>query len=213
MKFYFGIPFLILSFFVLTILTNCRSTKSFSCVFQNPLDYAYDSLLVPDTFAIRKIKTYTKFIDSLSENDEDQKFIIKTIEEGTITQGIVKTSIVGHNNHTDTARKIKNGGFGKYTIGNLKGDTLYKVLYHDNINKNFYESYYFKDNKLIYSKIDYQEDGIGKTFYFKEEYYKDGKVLVVNESTVKIDIEFRQRVTFDFIKKGNAYYTEFLSHR
>jgi hypothetical protein len=172
--------------------------------------FASNSLLAQvDTTAISKIKAYTKYIDSLSDNDEGQKFVIKSIAEGKIKREIVSTSIVGHSNRIDTIRKEKNGGFGRYTTANLKGDTVYKILYHDNVDKNFYESYYYKDNKLIYSKIDYQEDGIGQTFYYREEYYKDNEILYVNESPKSIDTIFRRRVTFDLRKKGSDYIEKF----
>ena len=143
-----------------------------------------------DTVTISKINAFTKHIDSLSDNGEGQNLIVKSIAEGKITQQIVSTSIVGHNNKIDTTQTTKNGGFGRYTIHNIKGDTVYKISYHDNINKNFYETYYYQDNKLVYAKIDYQEDGIGQTFYYREEYYKDNTVLFVNESTKPIGIIF-----------------------
>jgi len=172
--------------------------------------FASNSLLAQvDTVTVSKIKAITKYIDSLSDNDEGQRFVIKSIAEGRITQEIVSTSIVGHSNKIDTIRKTKNGGFGKYTTENIKGDTVYKILYHDNIDKNFYESYYYKDNKLIYSKIDYQEDGIRQTFYYREEYYKDNEILFVNKSSNLIDTVYRQRVTFDLRKKGNDYFEKF----
>jgi len=166
-----------------------------------------------DTNAVSKINAFTKYIDSLSDNDEGQKFIVKSIAEGRITQEIVSTSIVGHNNKVDTIRKTKNGGFGRYTTQNIKGDTVYKILYHDNIDKNFYESYYYKNNRLVYSKIDYQEDGIGQTFYYREEYYKDNEILFVNESSKSIDTVFSQRVTFDLRKKGKDYFEKFQADR
>ena len=172
--------------------------------------FASSSLLAQvDIVAVSKIKAFTKYIDSLSDNDEGQKYVVKSIAEGRITKETVSTSIVGHNNKVDTIRKTKNGGFGKYTTENIKGDTVYKILYHDNIDKNFYESHYYKDNKLVYSKIDYQEDGIGQTFYYKEEYYKDDKILLTNESSKSIDTVFRQRVTFDLRKKGYEFLAEF----
>lgn len=172
--------------------------------------YAGNSLLAQvDTVAILKIKGYTKYIDSLSDNDERQLFVIKSIAEGEIIQNIVSTSIDEHTKRIDTIRKTKYGGFGRYTTGNIKGDTVYKILYHDNIEKNFYEIYYYKNNKLIYAKIDYKEDGIGQTFYYREEYYEDDDILFVNESRKPIDLIFRQRVRFDLRKKGKEYLEEF----
>ncbi len=172
--------------------------------------FASNSLFAQvDTITISKIDAYTKYIDSLSANDERQNFVIQHKAEGRISEETVSTSIVGHSNKIDTTRKTKNGGFGKYTIHNVKGDTVYKILYHDNIDKNFYESFYYKDNNLVYSKIDYQENGIGQTFYYREEYYKDNKILFVNESPKSIETGFRQRVTFDLRKKGNDYFEKF----
>ena len=174
------------------------------------LTFACNSLLAQvDTVAISKIKLYTKFIDSLSDNDEGQKIVIKSISEGRITQSIASTSIVGHISKVDTIIKEKEGGFGRYTTKNIKGDTVYKILYHDNINKNFYETYFYKDNKLIYAKIDYQENGIGQTFYYREEFYKDNEILFITESKNPIDKTFRQRVTFNLRKKGDEYFKEF----
>jgi predicted lactoylglutathione lyase len=203
----------VLTVTALILTSGCRSTKPFTCVWQNPLDYAYDSLIYRDTITVKNIKAFTKHIDSLTENDVSQKFVIESIAEGKITQEIVTNSIVGHNNKIDTVRKTKTGGFGKYTTENIKGDTVYKILYHDNIDKNFYEAHYYKDNKLVYSKIDYQEDGIGQTFYYKEEYYKGDKILLTNESAKSIDTVFRQRVTFDLRKKGNEFLAEFQAKR
>ena len=169
-----------------------------------------DSLIAQvDTFSISDIKKYRKFIDSLTENDEKQKFVVQSIAEGRLTQEMTSTSIVGFNSNRDTIRTIKAGGFGKYTIRNIRGDTVYRIIYHDNINKNFYETFYYRDNQLVYAKVDYQEDGIGKTFYYKEEYYKNGEVIFVNESKCEIDDVFRQRVNFNFQKKGSDYFKSY----
>ena len=213
MKIHNSIYFFALAVFTFFLTLGCHSTKTFTCIWYNPLDYAYDSLIHRDTIAVRNIKAFTKYIDSLTEKDENQKFVVKSISEGTITQEIVTTSIVGHSNKIDTMRKTKTGGFGKYTTENIKGDTIYKIIYHDNIDKNFYEIHYYKDNKLVYSKIDYQEDGVGQTFYYKEQYYKDNRILLSNESSKSIDTIYRQRVTFDLQKKGVDFFTEFQAKR
>jgi hypothetical protein len=44
MKFYYRLYFLTLTIFTLSVVTSCRLSKPFSCVWQSPLDYAYDSL-------------------------------------------------------------------------------------------------------------------------------------------------------------------------
>jgi hypothetical protein len=193
----------------LILVTSCRTTKPFSCVWQNPLDYAYGNLIDRDSLTIRKIKSFTNYIDSLSENDENQNFLIKSIEEGNINQEIVTTSIVGHTNKTETVRETRKGGFGKYTLENIKGDSLYKILYHDNIDKNYYETYYYNDNKLVYSKIDYKEDSLEQTFYYKEEFYKDSLIILYTESRELIDSKYRRRVSFNLREKGETYLLEF----
>jgi predicted lactoylglutathione lyase len=204
----------VLTVSIFCISYGCRTAKPFTCVWYNPLDYAYDSLINRDTIEVKNIKVYIKYIDSLSENDESQKFLVKSIVEGKINQETVKTSNVRHNNKIDTIRTTKSGGFGKYTTENIKGDTVYKIFYHDNIDKNYYETHYFEDNKLVYSKIDYQENGIiGKTFYYKEEYYKDKRVLMTNESSKSIEKQFRKRVNFDLQRKGNYFFAEFQAKR
>ncbi len=195
------------------VIASCRTAKPFSCIWQNPLDYSYNYLIKPDSTEIAKIKTFIKYIDSLSEKDETQEFVIKSIAEGKITQETTTLANTGQHNKADTTFNVKNGGFGKYTTENLKGDTVYKILYHDNIDKNYYEMFYYKDNNLVYSRIDYQNDGIGQTFYYREEYYKDNDTLMINESTEPIDNAYRQRVTFDLRKKGTDYLNQFKSER
>ncbi len=195
------------------VIASCRTAKPFSCIWQNPLDYSYNYLIKPDSTEIAKIKTFIKYIDSLSEKDETQEFVIKSIAEGKITQETTTLANTGQHNKADTTFNVKNGGFGKYTTENLKGDTVYKILYHDNIDKNYYEMFYYKDNNLVYSRIEYQNDGIGQTFYYREEYYKDNDTLMINESTEPIDNAYRQRVTFDLRKKGTDYLNQFKSER
>jgi hypothetical protein len=49
MKSYYRQYLLILATITLLVVGGCRSTKTFSCVWQNQLDYAYDSVvLLPD---------------------------------------------------------------------------------------------------------------------------------------------------------------------
>lgn len=176
------------------------------------LTFAWNVLLAQtNKDAITNIYAYAKYVDSLSDNDDKQTLISKSIAEGNITQESISTSKIGHDNKSDTIRSIKNGGFGRYTIQNKTGDTVYKILYHDNIDKNFYETYYYKNNKLVYAKIDFQEDGIGQTFYYREEYYQDDKMIASSESQKPIDEPYRQRVSFELQKKGLTYLKKFIS--
>ena len=197
----------------LLFVPGCSTKKTFSHTWQSPVDYVYSDSGRPETLAVEKIKEFTKYIDSLSENDEFQELVTISIAEGDITQERITTSITGHGNKIDTIRKTKFGGFGKYTTQNKKRDTVYKIHYHDNIDKNFYETYYYKDNKLVCSQIEYKEDGGEHTFYFREEFYVDNKVLLINESKKPSEAVHRQRITFDQRKKGYEYFEIFLSDR
>jgi len=200
------------STFILSI-TSCRSTKPFICTFQNPLDYAYDSLKLKDTIQVNSIRKYKQYIDSLIDKDDNQSYIVRAIAEGTIKQEVLRTSKVGHTNKVDTTKEIRNGGFGKYTYDNLKGDTIFKILYHDNIDKNFYESFYFRDNKLIFASIRYEENGIGNTFYSRQEYYNNDKLLLVEETKNQIEQVYRQRVSFDLMQKGKDYLQKYYDEK
>jgi hypothetical protein len=79
---------------------------------------------------------------------------------------------------------------------------VYRVKYHDNLIKNLYLNFYYQNNQPVYAKIEYQQNGIGQTFYFKEEFYENGMVLFSNESKNKIDEIYQQRVNFNLIKKA-----------
>lgn len=192
---------------------SCRSAKPFICTFQNPVSYAYDSLKPRDTIQVNSIRKYRQYIDSLIENDDKQTYIVRAIAEGTIRQEILRTSKDRHTNKIDTTKEIKNGGFGKYTYCNQKGDTVFKILYHDNIDKNFYESFYFKDNKLIFASIKYEENGMGNTFYSRQEYYNYDNLILAEETKNPIEQVYRQRVSFDLIQKGKDYLKKYFDEK
>jgi hypothetical protein len=162
--------------------------------------FPYNPLFAqPEQDAVSKIRHYLNYIDSLADNDNMQKKVIQGIEEGVITLESVSKSSKKNNQ-----KKIKalQGGWGQYTLANSKGDTVYRVKYHDNLIKNLYLNFYYQNNQPVYAKIEYQQNGIGQTFYFKEEFYENGMVLFSNESKNKIDEIYQQRVNFNLIKKA-----------
>lgn len=200
-------------FFLVSIIvlfsSSCSSTKRFTHTFKNPLDFAYDRILLKDRVLIDSIKTYKLIIDSIINKDENQKLVIRHIIEGTLKQQIV----IGNSNNRETTKETKFGGFGEYTYTNLKGDTVFSIMYHDNIEKNFYERYYYKNNKLVFALIELQEDGIGQSFYKREENYSGDKLLLVKESKNEIGKEYKQRINFDLRKKGDEYLKTYLSKK
>ena len=163
-----------------------------------------------DSVEVSKIKIYTSIIDSLSENENRQQKVVISLREGRITQNSTTTSKDG--TKIDSSNKTI-GGFSYHITQNISGDTVYKICYHDNLDKNYYETFYFKDNKLVLSKIDYQENGVGQTFYFREEYYKESVILSVLDSSKLIDSKYKERVTFDLKNKGYEYLQKFKANR
>lgn len=163
-----------------------------------------------DNHSVSSINTYIKHIDSLAEHDRKQEFVIRAIAEGPASQEIVTTSPSKRKNGIDTIRKKISGGWGKYTIQNPIGDSVYRIHYHDNLQKNYYLTFYYKNNQLVYSKLDYQENGIGQTFYMREEYYKNDSILHRIETKEEIVDPYKKRAGINLYSKGNEYFREFL---
>lgn len=164
-----------------------------------------------DSGLVSATNAYMKHIDSLARNDQRQKFVRESISEGPITFEIVKKTNIGDQMTLDTT--IERGGWGKYTTSNIPDDTVYRIEYHDNIEKNFYLIFYYNKNLLIYSKLDYQEDGIGQTFYKREEYYDKGKIIFVYETKAKIDDKFKERTDINLYNRGSDYCHEFMKDK
>ncbi len=162
-----------------------------------------------DSHKINFIRTYIKQVDSLIDNPNKPYFIDNFLEEGKISKEIVTTKVVGHKNKIDTLRKKIWGGWSKSNYQNHKADTLFKIEYHDNLQKNFYLTFYYKDNKLIYGKVEYQEDGIGSTFYQREEFFEDNTILLVNETGRTLEDDYKRRVEYSLYKRGQEYFEEF----
>lgn len=194
---------------LLVILASCNSSKQSKLAPKSYFEYVYDSIEKRDSIEVLNIKKYKIYIDSLIKYDEHYEYIMSGIEEGKIKR---ETRRVKNNTFTDdldTTIKIKNGGFGKYTYGNRKGDTLYKIYYHDNIDKNYYEYFYFRNNQLVTASIVYEENSSTKVFYSREEYYSESRTLKIEESKKKIATLYRERVSIDLRKKGIRYLSEY----
>lgn len=219
MKFSFNISSLLHTSLLLLTLASCRSSKQPKLTPKSYFEYVYDSISNRDSIEVVNIKKYKIYIDSLIKYDEHYEYIMSGIEEGKIKRETRRVKTNTFTDDLDTTIKIKNGGFGKYTYGNRKGDTLYKIYYHDNIDKNYYEYFYFRNNQLVTASIIYEENSSTKVFYSRKEYYSESRTLKVEGSKKKIATVYRERVSIDLRKKGIRYLSEykemnkdFLSH-
>jgi hypothetical protein len=114
-----------------------------------------------DTAFTSSARRYVQYIDSVNKLDyaQDKGFI------SAVTDGIIK------------ANDEVVGGYGIYTLASTNADTVYRIEYHDNYPINTYRTYYFKNNKLIYAKLELMGGGsFMKSIYLREEYYNNDTV-------------------------------------
>jgi hypothetical protein len=151
-------------------------------------------------YSIENIKAYVKMIDSLSGvktylkiGMAEQMKLVLSISEGTVK---------------NPKRGLK-GGFSKTTITGAD-DTVYSIQYHDNLKKNLYQSYYFKSGKLVFSRIELQnDDGQNATLFFQEEFYADDKIILSTIDINKLIKKYEWRTDFSPQVHGYAYLKEF----
>jgi hypothetical protein len=150
---------------------------------------------------ITEIKTYVNKVDSLSSiktfltTDKDVKAqLIPTISEGPI----------------ENKKRGLKGGFSIETVTSSDMDTLYIIKHHDNIEKNLYKSYYYRSGRLVFSKIELQDDGdTNATLFLEQEYYMDDKVVLSTIDKNKLRQKYKWRVDFDPLTDGYLYYKKF----
>ncbi|RZM30337.1 MAG: hypothetical protein EOO88_01220 [Pedobacter sp.] len=119
------------------------------------------------------IDQYCDQIDSLIAMDAPDGGIVRSLIEGTISETTVDSS---HN--TSAVRTItRTGGFSTTTYSNTKGDTLFKIAYHDNLDSNLYMTFYYRVNKVVYAKIDYTGSDAGSFIYSRAVEFR-GKTVV-----------------------------------
>ncbi len=67
--------------------------------------------------------------------------------------------------------KKTGNGFSRETYAVTSKDSVYKIVYHDNLDNNTYRVYYFKDNKLILAKLRLEANGQGDILFESEHFY------------------------------------------
>jgi hypothetical protein len=150
--------------------------------------------------SIEDIKAYVDRIDSLTDIKtflaSDKAELILTISEGQIK---------------NKKRGLK-GGFSNEEITNPDMDTLYLFRRHDNLEKNLYESYYYRSDKLVFSKIELRGDDDTNTILFlKQVYYKDDKIIGSTIDQDKLNKKYEWRINFDPLTNGYQYLKDFKS--
>ena len=102
------------------------------------------------------------------------------------------------------------GGFGIYTLSNLKGDTALRIEYHDNLDINIYKTYYYNYNKLIFATVDLQtEETNAKTIYHKEEFYNNGTIIWTKTQKEKSADNYFDKTNFILFEDGLKYLDDF----
>jgi hypothetical protein len=160
----------------------------------------------PDSVYIKNVRQYISYIDSLTRLKKMPNNLAETVAEGPVT---VEEFLISKDNRDTLPKKKILGGYGKYTIQNRRGDTVYKIYYHDNIDMNLFETYYFRNNNLIGAKIELQDEGIGNTIFSKEEYYKNSKIVFSSSTKNNLSERYQKRVEISLLETGAKFLTEF----
>ena len=123
----------------------------------------------PDSFLIEIISKTNNYIQKI----DSTKTYRESIAEGTF-------EIV------NTGRK---GGFSTYCLSDDK--TIYRIKYQESIDTSIDYTFYYKDNNLIYSKLNKKFWSIidkrvySKLIFEQEVYFLEGKVLFSTSNNVK----------------------------
>ena len=157
--------------------------------------YSYNSVFAQvDTSLIGQTRSYVKYIDSISKLDfiQDKGFMT------SVADGIIKTDgeVVG--------------GFSIYTLSNSKGDTVFRIEYHDNLNINIYKTYYFKFDKLIYATLELQDGSDNmKSIYLKEEFYNNENIIWTTIKKEKSTEKYFDKTNFLLYQDGLKFLAGF----
>lgn len=136
---------------------------------------------------VKEIRGYIQQTDSLIEIRKG-KTLMESISEGPISA-----------RHDDKTFK---GGYTLHTIETFRGDSVFRMIHHDNLDKNRTETFYLRNNKLVFASIELQ-DNPNTSLYRREEYYLPGKDKPVVSVLVKDELpeEGLWRVEYSLHKK------------
>jgi hypothetical protein len=189
----------------LTLVAIMRNTLIFISIFV-AVFLSYGSLFAQtDSISLYEVKNSIKHTDSLILTDPNH-FFKKVIKKETASLKDQKTIIPGYDN---TLEK-KNGHWYLSTFQRDPGDTIYTISYFDNLEKDFYLIFYYKQNSLIYAKLEYKESDADTAFYKREEFYKSGKLIFTESTQSNLNQPFKKRIDIDLYKQSNKYLQIFL---
>lgn len=142
-----------------------------------------------DSAYIKEIRAYTRHLDSLIEQRKG-KSLAESIHEGPAS--------AKHSEDAET--KIYKGGFTLHSYETFRGDSIFRITYHDNLRKNRTINFYLRNNALVFACIELQDDP-NKVLYRREEYYtgKDNPAITLL-ITDDLPEEYLWRVEFSLYK-------------
>jgi hypothetical protein len=65
----------------------------------------------------------------------------------------------------------------------------------------------------VYAKLDYRDNGPGKSFYTREEYYKNEELVFTDESQAAVDGRYKQNINISLYKKAQEYLQDFFKKK
>jgi hypothetical protein len=136
---------------------------------------------------VKEIRNYIQQTDLLIEKQKGKTWT-ESISEGPISA-----------RHDDKTFK---GGFTFYIIETYREDTVFRMIHHDNVDKNRTETFYLQNNLLVFASVELQ-DNPNTTLYRREEYYLPGKDKPLTTVLVKDELaeEYLWRVEYSLYKK------------
>jgi len=147
-----------------------------------------------DTSSINETRNYVHFMDSINKLDyvQDKGFITSVVD------GVMKAD-----------GKVV-GGFGINSLLNLKGDTAFRIEYHDNLDVNIYKTYYYRFDKLIYASLELQgARAMRNSIYLKEEFYNDGHLIRTTTRKERSAEKYFDKINFSMYGDGLTFLANF----
>lgn len=150
---------------------------------------------------IQDIKVFVKKVDSLSSIEtilkQDTAALQQEIEEGPIW----------------TKRGSLKGGFSTMIVTDSK-NSVYSIQYHDNLLKNIYKYFYYRSDKLIFSKIMMKDNrGDNNILFLQEVFFNNDKMLLSIIDSNKLKKKYRWRIDIDPLLNGYSYLNNYKARR
>jgi hypothetical protein len=154
---------------------------------------------------IRGVRAYVEMVDTLQDFPLENPRTAMGISEGPITNMQIQTSMKGGKKITDTSFQMI-GGHETEFLYSYKGDTLFPIIYSDNVPKNIYATYYYRNDTLIYGQVRLEDNTSNfKMLYQGAEYYRNGKICYSERPPINLPDELQGQLHFNWYQKGIEY--------